>query len=131
MGGETPPAVAIFFVLIASPGDVISEHEHKHRLMLMAAYSAGLRASEVLALRAEHIDSQQMLITVVAGKGQKDRYSILSQRFLDGLRQHCRGRQPKGYQFPSSLETLIASPLILIYSQIVKSQQRLCRHWGS
>jgi integrase len=110
---------------------VISEHEHKHRLMLMAAYSPGLRASEVLALRAEHIDSQQMLITVVAGKGQKERYTILSQRFLDGLRQHCRGRQPKGYLFPSSLETLIASQLMLIYSQIVKSQQRLCRHWGS
>jgi site-specific recombinase XerD len=110
---------------------VISEHEHKHRLMLMAAYSPGLRASEVLALRAEHIDSQQMLIKVVAGKGQKDRYTILSHRFLDGLRQYYHGRQPKGYLFPSSLETLIASQLMLIYSQIVKSQQRLCRHWGS
>jgi len=83
----------------------------KHRLMLMAAYSAGLRASEVLALRPEHIDSQQMLIKVVAGKGQKDRYTILSHRFLDGLRLYYRGRQPKGYLFPSSFKSKDSHPL--------------------
>jgi integrase/recombinase XerD len=83
----------------------------KHRLMLMAAYSAGLRASEVLALKPEHIDSQQMLIKVVAGKGQKDRYTLLSQRFLAGLRQYYRGRQPKDYLFPSSFKSKTCGPL--------------------
>ena len=42
----------------------------KHRLLLMTTYSAGLRASEVLILKDEHIDSQRILIKVT-GKGGK------------------------------------------------------------
>ncbi|MBU4257595.1 tyrosine-type recombinase/integrase, partial [Patescibacteria group bacterium] len=34
----------------------------KHRLLLMTIYSAGLRASEVLPLKAEHIDSKRMVV---------------------------------------------------------------------
>lgn len=45
----------------------------KHRAMVMVAYGAGLRVSEVLALTAADIDSKRMLIRVRAGKGDKDR----------------------------------------------------------
>ena len=54
----------------------------KHRLMLMATYSAGLRAREVRRLKPEHIDSKKMLIKVEDGKGKKDRYTMLSTRLL-------------------------------------------------
>jgi hypothetical protein len=51
----------------------------KHRLLLMTTYSAGLRASEVLSLKAEHIDGKRMLIKVT-GKGGKQRYTLLSNK---------------------------------------------------
>ena len=77
----------------------------KHRLILMATYSAGLRASEVIALKPEHIDSQRMLIKVVDGKGRKDRYTLLSEKFLKELRQYYKTYRPKEYLFPSSYKS--------------------------
>jgi site-specific recombinase XerD len=74
----------------------------KHHLILMATYSAGLRASEVAALKPEHIDSKRMLIKVVNGKGRKDRYTLLSRIFLDQLREYYKNLQPKTYLFPSN-----------------------------
>jgi len=74
----------------------------KHRLILMATYSAGLRASEVIALKPEHIHSERRLIKVVDGKGRKDRYTLLSEKFLKELRQYYRTYRPQHYLFPSS-----------------------------
>jgi site-specific recombinase XerD len=72
----------------------------KHRLMLMTIYSAGLRASEVLVLKAEHIDSKRMLIKVT-GKGDKQRYTLLSKKLLPELREYYRTYHPKILLFPS------------------------------
>jgi len=72
----------------------------KHRLLLMTTYSAGLRASEVLALKAEHIDSKRMLIKVT-GKGGKQRYTLLSQILLPQLRQYYKTFRPEILLFPS------------------------------
>jgi site-specific recombinase XerD len=74
----------------------------KHRLILMATYSAGLRASEVAALKPEHIDSKTMLIKVEYGKGGHQRYTILSEKLLKQLRRYYRECQPETYLFPSS-----------------------------
>ena len=58
------------------------------RTLLMTAYAAGLRVSEVCALRVADIDSapDRMCIRVVAGKGGKDRYTLLSPSLLEALR---------------------------------------------
>ena len=72
----------------------------KHRLLLMTIYSAGLRASEVLNLKHEHIDSKRMLIKVT-GKGGKQRYTLLSKRLLPELRQYYKSYRPKILLFPS------------------------------
>ena len=72
----------------------------KHRLMLMTTYSAGLRASEVLVLKAEHIDGKRMLIKVT-GKGGKQRYTLLSEKLLPELREYYKTYRPKILLFPS------------------------------
>lgn len=58
----------------------------KHRALLMTAYGAGLRATELVHLKVTDIDSDRMMIRVDQGKGRKDRYTILSERLLKELR---------------------------------------------
>jgi site-specific recombinase XerD len=65
------------------------EKNPKHRLLLMLAYSSGLRVSEVVALRKEHIDFRRRTILVRLGKGRSDRYTLLSDRAADFLLQYC------------------------------------------
>jgi len=83
----------------------------KHRLILMTAYSAGLRASEVAALKPEHIDSKQMLIKVENGKGEKQRYTILSVKLLKQLRRYYKTCKPQTYLFPSAFKEKKNHPL--------------------
>ena len=83
----------------------------KHRLILMTTYAAGLRASEVAALKPEHIESERMLIKVVQGKGGKDRYTMLSTRLLEELRGYYKKYQPKTYLFPSTFKARKDRPL--------------------
>jgi len=83
----------------------------KHRLMLMTAYSAGLRASEVIALKPKHIESNKMLIKIEDGKGGKDRYTMLSTRLLKELRDYYKKCKPKTYLFASSYKHKKGQPL--------------------
>ena len=83
----------------------------KHRLMLMTTYAAGLRVGEVRRLKPEHIDSQRMLIKVVAGKGRKDRYTMLSTKLLGQLRHYYKACRPQTYLFPSSFKNKNPQPL--------------------
>ena len=64
----------------------------KARAMLSLAYGCGLRASEVVRLRACDIDSEQMIIRVVQSKGRKDRNVMLPAKILDLLRQWWKAR---------------------------------------
>jgi integrase/recombinase XerD len=67
----------------------------KYRAVLMACYGAGLRISEAVALRIGDIDSQRNLIRVEQGKGQKDRYVMLSPRLLGVLRAYWLAAEPR------------------------------------
>ena len=58
----------------------------KHRALLMTAYAAGLRVSEVTRLRVADIDSARMVIHIRQVKGRKDRYVMLSLKLLEILR---------------------------------------------
>ena len=75
----------------------------KHRAILMTAYAAGLRVSEVVNLRVSDIDSQRMVIRINQGKGQKDRYTMLSPRLLEVLRAYWKAVRPKGILFPGAI----------------------------
>lgn len=72
----------------------------KHRALLMTTYAAGLRVSEVVRLRVTDIDSHRMMVRVEEGKGEKDRYTILSQRLLQELRTYWKIYRPYPWLFP-------------------------------
>jgi site-specific recombinase XerD len=72
----------------------------KHRALLMTAYAAGLRLSEVSRLRVEDIDSARMVIHVRQAKGHKDRDVMLSPRLLAILRQYWKRQRPGPFLFP-------------------------------
>jgi integrase/recombinase XerD len=72
----------------------------KHRTILTTCYAAGLRISEAIALKTTAIDSQRMVIRVEQGKGQKDRYVMLSPKLLEILRDWWRRARPTSWLFP-------------------------------
>jgi site-specific recombinase XerD len=73
----------------------------KNRAALMTCYGAGLRVSEAVALKVSDIDSRRRLIRVEQGKGQKDRYAMLSDRLIQVLRRYWIAFRPPHYLFPS------------------------------
>ncbi|MEA3083824.1 site-specific recombinase XerD [Paraburkholderia sp. BL6669N2] len=76
--------------LIAAAGNL------KHQTALSVAYGAGLRASEVVALKVGDIDSQRMTLRIEQGKGRRDRYAMLSPVLLERLRVWWRVARAQG-----------------------------------
>ena len=75
----------------------------KHRAILTTCYAAGLRISEAIHLKPTDIDSQRMVLRVEQGKGQKDRYVMLSPKLLETLRNYWRAIRPKGWLFEGDI----------------------------
>jgi site-specific recombinase XerD len=75
----------------------------KNRAALMTCYGAGLRVSEAVALKVSDIDGKRKLIRVEQGKGQKDRYAMLSDRLHMALRRYYKALRPdpESWLFPS------------------------------
>ena len=93
----------------------------KHRCIVSLLYSAGLRRSELLNLKTTDIDSKRMLIFVESAKGNKDRYTILSETVLEDLRRYFKEWRPKhflfeglkGYQYsPTSVANIVRKSAI-------------------
>ena len=76
----------------------------KHRALLMIVYAAGLRVSEVVRLQLQDIESDpsRMLIRINQGKGNKDRYTLLSERLLAELRAYWKIECPRPWLFPDA-----------------------------
>ena len=87
----SPEEVARF--LEAAPGV-------KYKAAFSVAYGAGLRVSEVAALKVFDIDSERMMLRVDQGKGRKDRHAMLSPLLLELLRDWWRIARPKAWLFP-------------------------------
>jgi integrase/recombinase XerD len=71
----------------------------KHKCIISLIYSSGLRRQEIIDLKIEDIDSERMMIRVQGGKGNKDRYTILSKNVLLDLREYFKTYQPKVFLF--------------------------------
>jgi integrase len=72
----------------------------KYKAAFSAAYGAGLRVSEDVALKVSDVDSERMLLRIEQGKGRKDRFAMLSPQLLELLRDWWRIARPQVWLFP-------------------------------
>jgi integrase/recombinase XerD len=90
--------------IVLSPEEVVRLLEAapgvKYKAAFSVAYGAGLRVSEVVALKVSDIDSERMMLRVDQGKGRKDRHAMLSPVLLELLRDWWRIARPKAWLFP-------------------------------
>jgi site-specific recombinase XerD len=71
----------------------------KHRAIISAIYSCGLRISEAINLKVQDVDSSLMTIKIVNAKGKSDRIVMLSEKLLVSLREYFKEYKPKVYLF--------------------------------
>src|SRR4051794_4999370 len=71
----------------------------KQKAIIEVFYSSGVRLEECSRIKLADIDSKNMRIKVVGGKGNKDRYTLLSQTTLITLREYFRQHRPATYLF--------------------------------
>lgn len=71
----------------------------KHRVMLMLIYSAGLRRSELLNLRAGDVDMNRNIVFIRGGKGRKDRQSVMAQSLNPLVTEYLQKYNPEFWLF--------------------------------
>jgi len=91
-----------------------AENNLKHRLLLMLVYSSGLRVSEVVQLKKEHIDISRKVIYIKRGKGRKDRCTLLSEKAAHLFAEYCKIFDIQNWLFPGQPAT---SPLSIRSAQ--------------
>lgn len=69
----------------------------KHKVILSLLYSAGLRVSELINLKWQHIDRSRMIINIIQAKGKKDRQVMLATQLIPLLENYYREYRPKEY----------------------------------
>ena len=87
---------------LTSRGAYASQAAVKHHAILTTCYAAGLRISEAVRLTVSAIDSKRMVLRVANGKGQKDRYVMLSPKLLAVLRDWWQMERPRHWLFPGA-----------------------------
>ncbi|MFZ3386711.1 MAG: site-specific tyrosine recombinase/integron integrase [Candidatus Hydromicrobium sp.] len=79
-------------------GRILQSTENaKHKLLLSLSYGAGLRVSEVVALKVRDIDLDELTIHIKQAKGQKDRISVLPEKLVNDLKNFIAGKSNNDY----------------------------------
>jgi integrase/recombinase XerD len=103
--------------VVLSPDEVVRFLEAvpglKCRVALATTYAAGLRLSEVVALKVKDVDSRRMVLRIEHGKGGKDRHAMLSTQLLTILREYFRRIRPPDFLFPGRYPERPISPKLL------------------
>lgn len=71
----------------------------KHRLIIQLAYGMGLRVSEIVNLKLEHIDSKKKTVFIAKAKGKKDRSVNLPESILQDIKTYYKNYKPAEYLF--------------------------------
>jgi site-specific recombinase XerD len=108
--------------IVLSPEEVLQflscVQSIKHRTIFTVCYAAGLRISEAVHLKVADIDSERMVIRVEQGKGQKDRFVMLSPKLLEVLRAWWPVQKPKQWLFPGDrVDSCISSGAVELACQ--------------
>lgn len=103
----------------------------KHCTVLKTAYSTGLRVSELVHVKLTDIDSDRMTLRVEQGKGNKDRYTLLSPRLLEQLRTYWKSYQPRLWLFPGQCKTApLSRASVNQLFQLAKARAHIEKHGG-
>jgi len=78
-----------------------STQNPKHKLLLSLAYGAGLRVSEVIALKVGDIDLNELTIHIKQAKGKKDRISVLPEKLVNDIKKLAAGKVGSDFVFAS------------------------------
>jgi site-specific recombinase XerD len=89
----------------------------KHKVILSLLYSCGLRVSELINLRWEHIDRSRMIINIIAGKGKKDRQVMLDSKLIPLLESYWHTYKSKDYVLNGQFDIRYSQQSVL---QVVK-----------
>lgn len=76
----------------------------KHKTMLSLIYACGLRRSELLNLKPEHVDSKRGLLIIKNAKGRKDRVAPISEKIIAMLREYYKSYRPVNWLFEGQNE---------------------------
>ena len=98
------------------------------RAILTTCYASGLRISEAVRLTVSAIDSERMVLRITKGKGQKDRYVMLSPKLLAVLRAWWKVERPRHWLFPGERpEAPITRRAVQIACRIASRRARLVK----
>lgn len=100
----------------------------KHKAILSLLYGTGLRASEILNLKINDIDSNRMLLIVRDSKFNKDRYVPFSENNLLLLREYFKKYRPQEYLFNGVSEKYSYVSLRKISLKYLDCSPHLLRH---
>jgi integrase/recombinase XerD len=123
--------------VVLSPEEVVRLLEAapgpKYKAAFAAAYGAGLRISEVVALKVSDVDSKRMLLRIEQGKGRKDRYAMLSPQLLELLRDWWRIARPRiwlfsGYDPMQPLSTRQLNRAVHAAAAVAEIKKRVTPH---
>jgi integrase/recombinase XerD len=107
--------------IVLSQGEIQSMFDAcdnlKHKAILALLYSAGLRVSELLNLKWQHLDRQRGVINVIGAKGNKDRQVPLPQLLITVLEKYYTTFRPKEYVFNGQFGLQYSATSVL---QVVK-----------
>ena len=101
---------------------------YKYKTIFMLIYGSGLRISEAANLRIKDIDNKRMRVFVRNGKGEKERYTILSKTTLEMLRKYYRiykPKHPEGYLFLNNDRNPLKIERIRLYFRIYRNKSKL------
>jgi len=73
----------------------------KHKLLLSLAYGAGLRVSEVIVLKVQDLDFEELTVHIKQAKGKKDHISVMPERLVDDLKNLIAGKAKRDHVFAS------------------------------